>query len=303
MRISTSTIFDGGGARLSELQAQIDRTGKQIASGRKVLTPADDPVAAARALEVQQSAAINEQYAKNRLNLKNALGVMDGSLSSMVDTLQGMHEQLIAAGNATYSASDRAAIGKVLQGQLDQLLALGNSTDGAGHYLFSGLQSGTPAFAADAGSGVIGYQGDGSAQQSVQVDGTREMAINVMGSSLFTAANLFKPLSEAIAGLQDPASSATARGTLMASAGSALDTALSSVSTVQATVGTQLQQLDALDSLGSDRQLQYQQTLSDLQALDYNQALSDLAQQQLALTAAQKSFQQISQLSLFNYIS
>ena len=117
MRISTSTIFDGGGARLSELQAQIDRTGKQIASGRKVLTPADDPVAAARALEVQQSAAINEQYAKNRLNLKNALGVMDGSLSSMVDTLQGMHEQLIAAGNATYSASDRAAIGKVLQGQ------------------------------------------------------------------------------------------------------------------------------------------------------------------------------------------
>ena len=305
MRISTSTIFDGGSARLTDLQAQLDRTSRQLGSGRKVLTPSDDPVAAARALEVQQSASINEQYAKNRLNLKNSLGVMDGSLSSMVDTLQGMQEQVIAAGNGTYCDSDRAAIAAVLQGQLDQLLSLANSTDGAGHQLFAGQQIGTPAFAADPLSGAIAYQGD-AAQQSVQVDGTRKMTINQAGETLFPVLNgnnIFNQLRAAIADLQTPNLPAATHTAQLNALGTALAQTLTSVSTVQSGVGTQLQQLDALDSLGSDRQLQYQQTLSDLQALDYNQALSDLSRQQLALQVAQKTFAQISQLSLFDYIN
>lgn len=305
MRISTSTIFDGASARLSDLQSQLDRTSRQVASGRKLLTPSDDPVAAARALEVQQSSSINDQYAKNRLNLKNTLGVMDGSLSSMVDTLQGMHEQVIAAGNGTYSDSDRLAISGVLQGQLDQLLSLANSTDGAGHYLFSGLQSGTPAFAADSTTGVIAYQGD-TALQSVQVDGSRTMTISQSGSTLFPVQNgnnIFNQLRAAIADLLTPNLPSSTHSVQLSAMGTSLAQTLASVSKVQSTVGTHLQQLDALDNLGADRKLQYEQTLSDLQALDYNKALSDLSRHQLALQAAQKSFQQISQLSLFNYIN
>jgi len=62
-------------------------------------------------------------------------------------------------------------------------------------------------------------------------------------------------------------------------------------------------EIDKINTLGQDKQLQYAQTLKDLQDLDYNKALSDLSRQQTVLTAAQKSFQQISQLSLFNYIN
>ena len=305
MRISTSTLFDSGSARLTDLQAQLDRTSGQLASGRKILTPADDPMAAARALEVQQSASINDQYSRNRLNMKNSLGVADGALTSMVDTLQGMQEQVIGAGNGILSDADRKAIANVMQGQLDQLLSLANSSDGAGHYLFSGLQSGTPAFAADPVSGAVSYQGDSSVQ-SVQVDGARSMAINESGRTLFpatAAGDIFSQLRSAIVDLKTPGLSSAAHATQLSAIGQSLAQTLTSVNTVQASVGTRLQQIDALDSLGSDRKLQYAQTLSDLQALDYNQALSDLSRQQLALQVAQKSFQQISQLSLFNYIN
>ena len=305
MRISTSTLFDSGSARLTDLQAQLDRTSGQLACGRKILTPADDPLGAARALEVQQSVSINDQYTRNRLNMKNALGVTDSTLTSMVDTLQGMQEQVIGAGNGTRSDADRRAIANVMQGQLDQLLSLANSSDGAGHYLFSGLQSGTPAFAADPVSGAISYQGDSTAQ-SVQVDSARSMAINESGRSLFpvtAAGDIFSQLRAAIVDLQTPGVSSAAHATQLSAIGQSLAQTLTSVTTVQASVGTRLQQIDALDSLGSDRKLQYEQTLSDLQALDYNQALSDLSRQQLALQVAQKSFQQISQLSLFNYIN
>jgi flagellar hook-associated protein 3 FlgL len=302
MRISTNTLFDGASARLTDLQSQLNRTSQQVGSGQKVLTPSDDPVAAARALEVQQSSSINDQYAKNRLNLKNSLGVMDGSLSSIVNTLQSMHEQVVVAGNGTLSDSDRAAIAGVMQGQLDQLLSLANSTDGAGHSLFAGQQSSAAAFTADPTSGVISYQGD-STLQSVQVDVSRQMAITQSGQTLFPNSDIFNQMRATIADLQTPNLPGTTHTTQLNAMGGTLAQTLSSVNTVQATVGTQLQQIDMLDSVGSDRNVQYQQTLSDLQALDYNTALSDLSRQQMALQVAQKSFQQISQLSLFNYIN
>ena len=48
--------------------------------------------------------------------------------------------------------------------------------------------------------------------------------------------------------------------------------------------------------------IQYQQTLSDLEDLDYAKAIADFTMQQVSLEAAQKSFVQITGLSLFNYI-
>ena len=72
--------------------------------------------------------------------------------------------------------------------------------------------------------------------------------------------------------------------------------------TERASAGSRLQELDALDNAGSDRSIQYSQTLSDLQDLDYTQALTELSKRQLTLEAAQKSFMQVSSLSLFNYL-
>ena len=61
--------------------------------------------------------------------------------------------------------------------------------------------------------------------------------------------------------------------------------------------------LDAVVSIGSDLDLQYQTTLSDLQDLDYNEAISRLTQQRTFLEAAQQSFLKTTGLSLFNYLS
>ena len=52
MRISTSMIFQQGAAKISDLQTNLVKTQQQLSTGRRILTPADDPVAAARALDV-----------------------------------------------------------------------------------------------------------------------------------------------------------------------------------------------------------------------------------------------------------
>jgi flagellar hook-associated protein 3 FlgL len=63
-----------------------------------------------------------------------------------------------------------------------------------------------------------------------------------------------------------------------------------------------MNEIESLGSLNDDVNLQYQQTLSQLQDLDYAKSYSDLTRMQVDLEAAQKSFTRISQLSLFNYL-
>jgi len=79
-----------------------------------------------------------------------------------------------------------------------------------------------------------------------------------------------------------------------------LDQGLDNVLSIRASVGVKLQEIDALQSIGEDNALQYDQTLSRLQDLDYAKALSDFTRQQGLLEAAQQSFIRISGLSLFN---
>ncbi|MDB5961739.1 MAG: flagellar hook protein [Massilia sp.] len=77
---------------------------------------------------------------------------------------------------------------------------------------------------------------------------------------------------------------------------------LDNVLAVRSSVGSRMKELDSLDSIGSDTDLQYAATLSGLQDLDYVSAISMFTQQTQTLQAAQKTFNAISGLSLFNYI-
>ena len=62
MRISTNTIFEMGSGKISDLQTAMFKTQQQISTGMRILSPADDPVAAASALGVGQAISINAQF-------------------------------------------------------------------------------------------------------------------------------------------------------------------------------------------------------------------------------------------------
>ena len=299
MRISTQTLFDSGAARIGDLQSSLYKTQQQLATGRRVLTPSDDPVASARALEVTQSQSLNTQYGTNRGYAKDSLVAVDSTLSSVTELLQNVKTTAISAGNGNLSDSERASIATALQSNLDQLMGLANTRDAQGNYLFSGFQTTTPAFAQTA-SGVQ-YQGD-QGQRLIQVDASRQMAVSSQGQAVFQGGgqDMFKTLNDLITQLNTPGT--TGLSAALATADSNLLLALNNVSSVRSSVGSRLQELDALDSAGSDKNLQYSQTLSNLQDLDYTQALTDLSKQQMTLEAAQKSFVQVSGLSLFKLL-
>ncbi|MEW5967802.1 MAG: flagellar hook-associated protein FlgL [Pseudomonadota bacterium] len=304
MRISTQQLYEGGAARINESQSALYKTQQQVATGRRLLAPSDDPVAAARALEVRQSQAINSQHASNRVQAKNVLGMVEGTLAGVTDLLVQVKTAVITAGNPLNSDTERGLIAVELKGRFEAILGLANTRDTQGNYMFSGFESDTPAFA-ESVTGAT-YQGD-AGQRLVQVDANRKMAINSTGQAVFQGGgvDVFDAIKDLIAVLETPVATpadAAALAAGLATAGADLDRALDNVLGVRASLGTRLQELDALDSAGTDRGVQYSAMLSEIEDLDYAKALTQLSQQQTTLEAAQASFVKISSLSLFNYI-
>jgi flagellar hook-associated protein 3 FlgL len=301
MRVSTSYLYQTGVARLGELQSGLAKTQQQLSSDTRILTPADDPVAASRVLDITQTKAINTALATNRGSAKDSLNQVESTLGSVTLLLQNVKTAVVQAGNSTLSDSDRKSIATDLSNQLDQLVGLANTKDGSGEYLFSGYSVTTQPFTKTATGAT--YNGD-QGQRMLQVGPQRQMAMSDTGQNIFqsgSSQDVFKTLTDLINLLQTPGTTNLAAG--LATANTNVDAGLDNVLTVRASVGSRLKELDAQDSIGSDLDLQYQKSISGLQDLDYAKAISDLTQQQITLQAAQQSFVKISGLSLFNYIN
>jgi flagellar hook-associated protein 3 FlgL len=303
MRISTSNLYETGIGRIGDLQSGLAKTQEQLSTNRRILTPADDPVAASRALDVTQAQAVNTRLGVNRQNAKDSLNLVESTLGSVTSLLQDAKYAVVQAGNGGMTDADRATIATDLSGRLEELVGLANTQDASGNYLFSGYSTSTKPFTKTATGAT--YNGD-QGQRLLQVGQQRQIALSDTGQNIFQAGtnspkDVFKTLTDLINVLQTPGTTGLAAG--LATANDNIDAAINNVLTTRTTVGSHLKELDSLDSTGEDLNLQYQTSLSSLQDLDYAKAISELTQQQVTLQAAQQSFVKISGLSLFNYLN
>ena len=188
MRISTGMIFDAGVSSMNKQTASLLHLQQQVASGRRILTPSDDPVSAARALEVTQSKDITAQFKQNHDNATSSLGLEETQLTSAGDLLMRVRELAVQAGNTTLTNSDRLSITSELRARFEELTGIANATDGSGQYLFSGFMGSTIPFGGTVASIVAGnemsYQGD-DGQRKLQVSPTRFLGVSDSGNDVF----------------------------------------------------------------------------------------------------------------------
>ncbi len=402
MRISTSTLYTNGVYGIQQQQSAISQTQQDLSSGVK--SPSEDPVAAGQALVVSQANSINKQYIAGQNAATSRLSLNESVLQGVTTLIQNLQAQVVNAGNAALSNSDRASIATQIDGLKQQLVTLANTTDGTGVYLFSGGMGGTQPFQLT--STGAQYSGDQS-KQLAQIGPSQQVQVSLSGADVFqniqtgngffvaqaastnngTAAidagivsnqtnwqagskdytikfsvasgtttynivdnttgqtvvashpytsgdaiqigtgasvsingtpadgdsftitpssnqSIFATISSLITALNAPVGSSgnTALTNSLKLAGQNLSSALNNILTVRAANGARLNEVTAAQSTSTNLGIQYQTTLSQLQGVDYTQAISNLNQETLALQAAQKSFAQISNLSLFSYI-
>ena len=92
MRISTQQLFNRGLESIQDVTAQQQKTQLQLSTGKKILTPADDPVASTRILELNQELEINSQFQRNVELAEGHLNLQDdllGGITTVVLNLRG----------------------------------------------------------------------------------------------------------------------------------------------------------------------------------------------------------------------
>lgn len=183
MRISTSQFYDQNIQTMDSQQSQLSTYYQQLSSGTALTTPADNPLAAAQAVQLTMVSATYTQYQTNQNSALSSLALEDKTLSSVTSTMDTITSQIVRAGDGTLNDSDRASIAQALTGFRNQLLNLANTSDGAGNYLFSGFQATTQPFTNATGGGV-NYQGDNGIREA-QVADTRQIATNDSGTNVF----------------------------------------------------------------------------------------------------------------------
>lgn len=299
MRISTSTLYERGTTSINDQTLALFKVQQQIATGRSILAPEDDPIGASVALDIRQTESINNQHKENMNYARNALTLEETVLENITKTLQDARVVVVNAGNPTLSSTNLTALATDLRGRYDQLLAHANSKDGQGNYLFAGYKTNTQPFTQTTGAAT--FAGD-QGQRKLQISDSRQIEINDSGQSVFSpgvaAQDPFTLIENFITALNSGSVSSSNLNTALAG----IDAALGNVLRTRSSVGARLNELDATLTSNEDRKLQYATAISEIEDLDYAKAISELNQKQVTLEAAQKSFLKVTGLNLFNFL-
>lgn len=183
MRISSVTMYEQSAASINRQQGEFLKISQQMASGRRVVNPSDDPQAAARAVGVDQSRAVTQQYADARVSARNSLSQTESILNSVSDAVTSAKTLLIQASSDTLSDVDRESIASDLRGIYETMIGQANATDGNGRYLFGGYADSAPPFVKDA-DGNVQYKGDSNAREQ-RIDASRKMPVTSNGEDIF----------------------------------------------------------------------------------------------------------------------
>lgn len=186
MRLSTALIQQRGVNAITQQQSKLSKTQLQLATGRQHLTPADDPIASARALDLQKEIRRYLQYQDNITTATNRLGLEETTLASITNVVQRVRELAVQAGNqATLRPEDKQYIAKEVHQALGELVGLANTKNGGGEYLFAGSKSHTQPYPT-ALAGYYAYQGDAN-ERLLQIGPTRRVTDGDSGAQVFEA--------------------------------------------------------------------------------------------------------------------
>lgn len=306
MRVGTFQSFQSQTSRMGSLQSTLAQLEAQIAEGKRILNPSDDPLGSSRVADLQRSIDNNKQFIRNMDAITTQLSFADSAVDAMSNQMVRAKELAVQAANGTLTDADRKVISTELGQIIDQMLSLSNSRDASGNYLFSGASVGTAPFARDA-TGAIVWQGSGEAPKvpisadvavSTGANGLSMLSIETSGGRQTILASLteFKAL------LDDPTADAATFTTGMNKALADTTAGIDRLADQRATFGSRMAQVDTETTRLKALETTMTSAKSNLESLDVAAAIVQLKSAMTLLDASQQSFAQIKKLSLFSYL-
>ncbi|RIA35071.1 flagellar hook-associated protein 3 FlgL [Ectopseudomonas oleovorans] len=304
MRITNSQITSMMHSSMNASSAELGKLMQQMATGKRILLPSDDPIASVRVLRVQREEASLEQFRKNIANVSGSLSTQEANLKSSSDAMLNVRDLLLWAANGSNTSEDLSAMAGELSIIEDTIFSFANVRDEEGRYLFSGTLSDTPALSFDAATQTYSLTGNDKHRQAAVANGVL-VDENVTAASVYGAGvGMLNQLRDLINTLKDPALDVTdpaVRQQITATL-DALDETHGRVLGSITELGGRQNALTLLNDSNEDVSLVNQKIEGELSRLDYAGATIDLNDYQLALGATQKTYLKINQMSLFSLL-
>ncbi|PKH99743.1 flagellar hook-associated protein FlgL [Glaciecola sp. 33A] len=186
MRITTNLIYNQNLRSIDTNQGNLVDIQQQLATGKKLLRPSDDPVGAAQVIRLTEELDKITQYQRNNDLTSSALEQQETALRSIKDVVNRARVLTVQSGNGILAGQDRKAIGAEIEQIRDQVLDLMNTRNASGDYVFSGYQSSNQAFEFNpsASGDRVSFLGDDGENQ-IQISDSVTLQSTSSGKSIF----------------------------------------------------------------------------------------------------------------------
>jgi flagellar hook-associated protein 3 FlgL len=185
MRVSNSQIFFQSLKAISDLQASTEKYSQQISSGKRVLKPADDALAAANIRAVNERISSLSQYTRNADLVELRLSQQETVIHDVENALQRIRELVVQGKSTVLNDAQRRFIAAEIRERGEELFSLANTRNSSGEFIFAGTAVDTQPFTKDL-SGAVVYDGD-QVVRRMQISELRTIEEGFSGHEVFMA--------------------------------------------------------------------------------------------------------------------
>ncbi len=300
MRVTQRLMADRVLANLNSHTRKILELQERMASGQRVNSPSDDPIATRLGIDTRTALGKNEQYLANISAALPQLSETTTAIETALDYLHRVGELALQGANGTYSQTQLDNIATEVNQLLEGIVATANyQTDD--RFIFSGSRTGTPAYGTTRNAAgeitAVTYQGN-SDHYYVAVADNAQVVMNETGADVFQAGlDVFQTLINLRDDLR-AGNQANIQNARIAEINDGKSQFLQSL----ARIGAVENRLNGVREDIETFNIAYETLLSDKIDADYAEVLIDLTSQSNAYQAALNAASRVLQPSLLDFI-
>jgi flagellar hook-associated protein 3 FlgL len=284
-------------ADLQQSQTAVNTTLQEVATGKSVNVPSDNPAASADMVQNTIETANVDQYTQNVSTTLSMVQTADSSLGSVVTSLTQAISLGTEGANGTNNTANMQAIATQVQGILQGVVSQAN-TSYQGTYLFGGTETSSTPYTANSSS-PTGYTYNGNSDSnSVAVGDDMNVQVNLPGSQIFSnsSSDVIGSLSSLVSALQSGNSSQIQTAT------TAVSTALNYVAQQRVFYGNAESQLNSQETSLQQETVSLTSQQTSLVDVDEAQAATELSQAETANNAAEAAAAKVLPDTLLNFL-
>ncbi|UYZ21614.1 flagellar hook-associated protein FlgL [Mesobacillus jeotgali] len=295
MRVTQSMLSSNSLRNLSESYRRMGKYEDQLATGKKINKPSDDPVVAMKGMYYRSNLTEIEQYKRNLSELYLWMENSEAGIDQANSALQRVRELTIQGQNDTNSPDDRKAIAREIE-QLQQSLAATANTKIGGRYIFHGTDIMKPVVTSENPVEVAdNLTSDKINNYQIEVSRGVFMKANVNPGNVFN-----QEMFDTVQKIQEQLESPDPKG--MDQLLEDLDKVMNTLSAERSELGARYNRLEMVETRLGQQEVMATKILSDNEDADIERVIMDLKSQESVHRAALSVSARVIQPTLMDFL-